>query len=340
MQIVAGLSLKNLKPRVWEPGSPYHLPQLRAVMVSYAEIHRRPKLRQAMMAQGLHRYLGVPPALQVYLDNGAFYFLSRGGEVARAAYEEFVERARPDWYPIAQDFIPTPQMTEQEQQACFDRTMAQNHDYRDDGYVPVIHISRFLEQYTAAVQADAHLRAKTQLALGGIVPNLLRAPKAMPYSEVLNSLQQVRHAFCGKQIHIFGMGGTATMHLAALLQMDSADSSGWRNRAARGIVQLPGRGDRVVADLGSWRGREPDGAELRLLAACACPACQQFGLDGLRATRIEGFCNRATHNLWVLLQELEAVEQRLADGSYRGWYATHLDNSIYLPLVQQAVLAM
>lgn len=169
------------------------------------------------------------------------------------------------------------------------------------------------------------------------MPNLLRAPKALPYREILTSLQQVRAAFAGKQIHIFGLGGTATMHLAALLQMDSADSSGWRNRAARGIVQLPGRGDRLVAQMGSWRGREPDGAELRLLAVCACPACQKFGLGGLRANRIDGFCNRAMHNLWVLLQEIEAAEQRLADGSYAGWYAGHLDNSVDLPLVQQAV---
>ena len=58
--------------------------------------------------------------------------------------------------------------------------------------------------------------------------------------------------------------------------MDSADSSGWRNRAARGIVQLPGSGDRIVADLGKWRGREPDTDEWKTLKDCQCPACQQF----------------------------------------------------------------
>ena len=33
--------------------------------------------------------------------------------------------------------------------------------------------------------------------------------------------------------------------------VDSVDSSGWRNRAPRGIMQLPGSGDRMVAELGS-----------------------------------------------------------------------------------------
>jgi hypothetical protein len=80
-----------------------------------------------------------------------------------------------------------------------------------------------------------------------------------------------------------------TLHLAALLDVDSVDSSGWRNRAARGIVQLPGRGDRVVANLGNWRGREPDADEWGLLTSCPCPACQQFTVEGLKASGIAGF---------------------------------------------------
>jgi len=42
MQIVAGLSLKGIKPRVWDANSPYHLSELQAVMVSYADFVRMP----------------------------------------------------------------------------------------------------------------------------------------------------------------------------------------------------------------------------------------------------------------------------------------------------------
>ena len=137
------------------------------------------------MTIGVRAFLGVPAAVAVYLDNGAFSFLRREAETPRDAYEEFVAQARPDWYPIYQDFIPAPMMTLAEQRDCLARTMAVNRDHTDNGAVPVIHISRVLGEYVAAMRQHSGLMAKPALALGGIVPNLLRAPKAMPYAEIL-----------------------------------------------------------------------------------------------------------------------------------------------------------
>jgi hypothetical protein len=337
LQIVAGLSLSNLKPRVWDPTSPYYLPNLQAVMVSYAEFYQAPNRRRKAMEQGLHTYLGIPEHISVYLDNGAFYFLKKRGEVPRQEYEEFVRESHPDWYPIPQDYIPAPRMTDDEQLACLHQTMAVNQNYRHDGFVPVIHISRHLDEYLDQLQADEQLQAKPAVALGGIVPNLLRMSKAMSYGDILNSVRQTRTELADKQLHIFGIGGTATLHLAALLGINSVDSSGWRNRAARGIVQLPGRGDRVVANLGSWRGRKPNQEEWNILIVCECPACQRYGTQGLQINGIEGFCNRATHNLWTLLDEAQKVERHLDAGTYTNWYIGHVENSIYLPLIQRVV---
>jgi 7-cyano-7-deazaguanine tRNA-ribosyltransferase len=333
MEIVAGLSLKNLKPRVWDPASPYYLSELQAVMVSYADFDRMPVRRLKAMEAGLHSYLGVAAEVTIYLDNGAFYFIGKGGEVPRQEYAELVQAARPDWYAIPQDYIPIPRMSDAEQLDCLRRTMEVNRTFQDDGYVPVVHISRHMDEYLHQFLADEQLCAKPNVALGGIVPNLLRAPKAMPYGDVLDHVRDTRARLAGKQLHVFGIGGTATLHLAALLDVNSVDSSGWRNRAARGIVQLPGRGDRVVANLGSWRGREPDEEEWNVLAACRCPACQRFGVEGLKASRLQGFCNRATHNLWTLLDEARQIEEHLADGTYETWYEEHVDNSIYRPLI-------
>lgn len=334
MEVVAGLSLKNLKPRVWDPTSPHYLPNLRAVMVSYADFERMPARRKAAMEQELRAYLGVPEGVKIYLDNGSFYQLTKGGNTSRSAYEEFIQKARPDWYAIPQDFIPTPQMSDVEQIECLRRTMEMNRSYRHDGYVPVIHISRHMSEYLRELLADVQLRAKEKVALGGIVPNLLRAPKAMAYADVLDNVRQARLQLAGQHLHVFGLGGTATMHLAALLDVDSADSSGWRNRAARGIVQLPGRGDRVVANLGNWRGRSLDQPERELLATCECPVCIKFGIQGLQACGIEGFCNRATHNLWVLLEETGHILNHISNNTYETWYEEHLDNSIYRPLIK------
>lgn len=333
------MSLKNLQPRVWDVGSPYYLPHLRAVMVSYADFHKMPARRTAAMEVGLREYVGAPEGTKVYLDNGAFYFLSRGGDTPVEGYEEFVERAEPDWYPIPRDYIPTPAMTEEEQRACFDQTMQVNSAYEHDGYAPVVHIGRFLDDYVARVRADERLSGKRTVALGGIVPNLLRKPKAVPYQMVLDALTHVRQTFADKEVHVFGIGGTATLHLAALLGVDSVDSTGWRNRAARGIVQLPGSGDRMVAELGSWRGRKLSPQEREILRDCPCPACVQDGLEGLAASRLAGFCNRATHNLWVLLEEARWVEDHLTDGTYADRYQARLNNSIYKPLIEKTVEA-
>ncbi|MGH9932119.1 MAG: hypothetical protein ACREA9_23195, partial [Pyrinomonadaceae bacterium] len=98
MLIVAGLSLKNLQPNVWNPESPYYLQALSAVMVSYGEFHQMPKQMEKAKELGLREYLGVPDETSVFLDNGAFYFLRSGDLAERKDYEEFVEESKPDWY--------------------------------------------------------------------------------------------------------------------------------------------------------------------------------------------------------------------------------------------------
>jgi len=340
MEVVVGLSLSNLEPKVWHPNSSYYLPDVRAVMVSYAEFNKMPAKRKKAMEVGLHQSLDVPKHVSIYVDNGSFSFLRRASQINQEEYKEFVEKAKPDWYPTPQDFIPAPAMTNIEQYNCMLDTMQINSAYNYDGFVPVIHICRYLNEYLEHFQADPLLTRKARIALGGIVPNLLRAPKAMPYQEILGHLQNIRKVFKDKKLHVFGVGGTATLHIAALLKMDSVDSTGWRNRAARGIIQLPGKGDRLVAELGKWRGRECDEGELKVLQECKCPACSKNGLDGLKINGIIGFKNRATHNLWVLLEEARLIKMHLDQGSYADWYIGHVNNSTYKPLINYLVKSL
>jgi 7-cyano-7-deazaguanine tRNA-ribosyltransferase len=335
MQVVAGLSVKNLHPRVWDPSSRYYIPSLSAVMVSYADFHQMPARMRKAKKLGLHAYLGVGEDVQVFLDNGAFYFLRNAGQAESRKYRDFRRAAEPDWYPIPFDAIPTPCMSARAQRRCFDVTMDINVRYQRNGYVPVIHISGLLKEYIARIRAHANLSKKERIALGGIVPNLLRAPKALPFEEIIASVRDVRRLFAKKEMHVFGIGGTATLHVAALLGVDSVDSSGWRNRAARGIIQMPGSGDRMIADLGKWRGRRPSEEELVRLAKCRCPACQREGIEGLKREGIEGFCCRATHNLWILLEEARWIDKHLRNGSYKQNYRRRLDNSTYLPLIKK-----
>jgi 7-cyano-7-deazaguanine tRNA-ribosyltransferase len=339
MLVVAGISLKNLYPNVWDKRSEYFTPDLRAIMISYADFFKNKAARKRAMDIGLHQYLRVPDDVKIYLDNGAFYFITHGGDTPKQDYEEFVRHAKPDWWPIPQDFIPIPKMLQEEQELCFKRTMSMNESYQHDGFVPIIHVCRYLQDYIIAVESNSQLSRKQTIALGGIVPNLLRAPEAIPHDEILASLMRVRRVFADKVLHVFGLGGTATLHIAELVGIDSVDSSGWRNRAARGIVQLPGSGDRLVADLGKWRGREPSVKEWEMLRGCTCPACRIYGLNGLKANKQLGFCNRASHNLAILLREVQWIESHVEDNTYFEMYRERLDNSIYRPLVDSLVQA-
>ena len=88
----------------------------------------------------------------------------------------------------------------------------------------------------------------------------------------------------------------------------------------------------MVAELGSWRGRSLTPEEREVLRNCPCPACVLNGLEGLAAGRMEGFCNRATHNLWVLLEEARWVEDRLSSGNHREYYKDRLDTPSTSPL--------
>ncbi len=86
----------------------------------------------------------------------------------------------------------------------------------------------------------------------------------------------------------------------------------------------------MVANLGKWRGRSPSEEEWDKLRRCRCPACAANKIDGLKADKISGFCNRATHNLWVLLDEIRWLEKHLGANTYANNYRRRLDNSTYL----------
>ena len=103
------------------------------------------------------------------------------------------------------------------------------------------------------------------------------------------------------------------------------------------MIQLPGKGERIVANLGSWRGRTPDEQEWMWLHKCPCPACQLHGVEGLTLSGMDGFCHRATHNLWTLVDEAKQIDKHIANQTYVEWYSTHVQNSTYLPLIRHAV---
>jgi hypothetical protein len=337
MEVVAGLTLKNLRPRVWDPWSPEHVPRLTAVMLSFDEFRRRPKLCRQVKSAGLDHVLfsgrgNVTDPPKVFLDNGAFACLRRGDEPAMQEYTDFVAATRPAWYPVPADFIPLPSYSRRRQRRLFERTRAVLEANQGNGFCPVVHPGPWLDLYMDVLR---RLGQTKQLAIGGLVPHLLNSPGAQR-RQTIAMLRRIRQEFPG-HIHAFGIGGIVTLHLAAALGIDSFDSSGWRQRAARGLINLRGRGERQAVRLGSWKGRAMTPEEWRELARCRCPACRASGHQGLKRQGIEGFAVRATHNLAVLLDEADLIRRHLDAGDFARWSPQRIGTNALADLVRVAL---
>lgn len=333
--LVAGISLRNLVPRFWDRTSPYYVSGITAVMVSFTDLVQMPSHFEAVCAKGLRAHLGLPEHYKVFLDNGAFHTLSHNLRFDSRRYKRVVDAIKPDWYPIPIEHIPHPSMTAKAQARLYRLTMAQNRKYIRTSFAPVVHVGACLPQFLDGLEKLATPIHK--LGLGAMVPFLLRSRGADCRTKVVDDVLTVRRRFPKTRIHGFGIGGTATLHVATVLGLDSVDSSGWRNRAARGIVQLVGTGDRVVADFGKWRGRRLSPKERASLRDCGCGSCSTFGPKELEKDGLRGFGARASHNLWVLVQELREAEARVSAPGYLAWVQAHLDNRVFLPLLQHAL---
>lgn len=335
MEVVAGLSLKNWRPRVWDRSSPEFVPKLSAVMLSFDEFRRRRPLREMAMAGGCGAVLGRgSAAVRVYLDNGSFACLGRGHEPAIEEFRDFVAAARPHWHPVPADYIPKPTDSRRRQRVLFERTVDVMRAHAGAGGCPVIHAGPWLDRYLEALR---ELGLDRQLAVGGLVPHLLNSPGAQR-RRTIQLLRRVRREFPGR-IHVFGIGGIVTLHLAAALGCDSADSSGWRHRAARGLVLLRGRGERCAVKLGSWLGRTLTPDDWDELRRCRCPSCRVRGAEALKQTGIEGFAGRAVHNLSVLLDEAALIDRHLARGDFARWSPRRIAGNRMADLVAFALEA-
>ncbi|MEM3433315.1 MAG: hypothetical protein QXP27_03965 [Candidatus Methanomethyliaceae archaeon] len=131
-------------------------------------------------------------------------------------------------------------------------------------------------------------------------------------------------------MHVFGVGGTTTMHLMFALGVDSLDSVGWRLKAGYGAIQLPGLGDRFTGTH-CRKGRtlllEDEGAK-EALAECQCPVCRECKTLESRLIALErSFNNRALHNAWVFVNEANAFRHQVETGCVESFISQRLQHS-------------
>ena len=92
MLLVAGVSVRNLVPRFWDPSDPHCIPGVRALMVSFRDFAGLPGSLRRVEKEGLRKFLGLPDGYQVFIDNGAFHSLTHNVPFDVRGYRTFLGR--------------------------------------------------------------------------------------------------------------------------------------------------------------------------------------------------------------------------------------------------------
>ncbi len=160
-------------------------------------------------------------------------------------------------------------------------------------------------------------------------------------------------------IHAFGIGGTMS-YLAFYCGIDSLDSNGWIQKAAYGVIQLPGISDRFITKKAHGRPYLKDGRiykrngkkfilnEKKIFLNCKCPICEPYSnyLDKDKAwmekVKIfetegsEGRKIRSIHNVYVFEQELKLIKKAIKSDKLDEFIEARLIKSNYYELYKYA----
>jgi tRNA-guanine family transglycosylase len=176
------------------------------------------------------------------------------------------------------------------------------------------------------------------IGIGSLVPLITSRNSRVRKQFVIDAIRIVRKEFPHSFLHVFGIGGTTTMHLMFSLGVDSVDSMSWRLKAGYGAIQLPGIGDRFISP--PERRKGIDKYEQRLLAQCSCPICEGRTIE----ERKENFDNlnpstyqkRAIHNAYVFKGEEKEFREKLKNGEVKEFVKERLKHTPFLSMFNYA----
>mgnify|MGYP001089913282 CR=1 FL=1 len=319
---------------------PWKYFQVDGVLVNAYKILKQPSIANRLRESKVHSYLKFPGP--VMMDSGGFLFMTkRSMRVLPDTIAELYESTKPD-YGVVLDHPLTIGLTTREARRrqlltlSNTRRMIVARNASNPELVPVIHghtlasVGWFVRQ----LQRIGEFRV---YGIGSLVPSVFNARGVGGIHNVIQIVSHVRKLLPRKIVHVFGVGSTITMHLMFASGADSLDSSSWRSKAAFGIIQLPGIGDRYITGrAGKATGKKYlnlSRKEARILDECHCPACKKLGLSGLRRS----FSMRALHNCWVLQKEVEKARRLAKTGEYRAYVKEVVGKSRFSNALQLAL---
>ena len=307
-------ALPDNSPLDWER---YYIPDVDAVIYSYEHVLLSAGLYQRLWKRGLRTIYRIPQGVKLFLDNGSFGFSSKGYTGSLGAYEVWANKMEPDWKPMPRDFIPWVEMSDDELTENMNKTIENNIKYSDQDYAMIFHAGPRFEDYLAQFQQHKELKAPEYIALGSI------HGKIQTLNELIYYVKRSKEVFPNSHLHLFGVGSMrTTVHVPALLGVDSIDSAGWYVSASKfGRVISPTALNQTIsiAEHLNERQGKPTIEQLDELSKCPCPSCERYPLEVFQDDGVIASTARAAHNLYHLMDEKKQVEYHVQNVTYDEW---------------------
>jgi tRNA-guanine family transglycosylase len=319
----------DLSPRPWETI------EMDNLMLNAYYIIDKPSTYKKVCEQGIHDYLDYHGL--ILMDSGGFIFQKKDlVNLDPLKLVELYEKSKPD-IGVVLDHPFDPNNSNKANQKRWDKTLENTEIMVNASskipLMPVLHGYSLKDLEKACNQIKSIDDDPKMIGLGSLVPLIYTTTAASKrFSNcmefVFEAIKLIRHEFPDSMLHAFGVGSAFTMHLMYAMGTDSLDSTGWRTKAAYGMIQLPGVGDRYPKTRNNGRTVLND-AEKEILDECQCPTCESKNIEDKVNLLNDKFPARALHNAWTFKKEEQYFKNALENGEIRKFLDLRLKGSYY-----------
>jgi len=305
---------------------------------AYEFISNPPQHKRLLQSQDIYEYLELENT-PVFLDSGGFMFQNHPQiDIAPESVVELYREANATLSVILDvPFKPVhdprfnPNQSINENDKKWEKTVENSELMFSNGdglrMLPVLHcydpkhVKKRIDRIEFLLERTRGYNDKKipMLGIGSLVP-LLRTSRYGYHGRkrIVDIILAVREQLPDAFIHVFGVGGTTTMHMLFFLGVDSIDSKSWRTKAGYGALQLPGIGDRFINPPKGYTKLSKSDEEL--LLRCECPTCSGKTLSErkniLDNKKPETFQPRAIHNAWIYQEEMSEARGAIKRRDY------------------------
>ena len=296
--------------------TPWNYFKVDGVLMNAYNFMQHPMAFENAKKQKIHKYLGYDGP--VMMDSGGFLFMKKNDlTVSAEQIISFYEKSKPN-FGVVLDHPITPLLSKKVAMERKNKTlrntkiMLQKHETKNPKLIPVVH-GYYPKEITWYLKRLKKIGNFSMYGIGSLVPSMFNVRGVGGILNVIKVILEIRKQEPRKKLHVFGTGGSLTMHLMYHAGADSLDSSAWRTKAAFGAIQMSGVGDRYITK--NHRHKKYPALsrdEKKRLENCRCPICRKYGFKALQ----EEFTGRAIHNAWVHQQEVRKTRKLMRENRY------------------------